>query len=532
MKKKKLTSDNIITLPKELRDDIRALELGKTNQSHAFKFVHLVLRDSYYSHYNYISYSSKSQKFITKVFDKKYNSWLRPLKEAKIIICDDLCSKEKNKSYYYAVNSRYFTNELDCNTKPNVVYEVYKDVIKNIDSDYDTTKMYIENDLSQLNINYEKFETLSFKVTQDITISDFKINEQIDKNIFELFTRDGEKMNSYYTSKSKAIEKAKELGKIIINSNQKFYMMEEAEFLNSKKYSTFNFYMDCINKMREKKYRFGINSTNNRLDHNLTNMPTILVDEICKDNNLLSLDLSNSQFTLLCLVLKDELKTDDFKAFKELAVSGQLYESMKEKLGLKSRDEAKTTMFELLFSSHKIKSEGKTKLKELFPSLINWIDNFKAINGYESFSIMLQKKESDIFIIKLWNSIKEKGLFCIPRHDSLLYKMEDQNQIESYVTEYFIEIGLDCHLKLSDGRKIRILKEIEINNITKEVVKLHTKEEIKVKLCEMINRLEFANQKSAINMMLEDKEDKPIEYYNEMYLFIKNKEILSVGKTG
>lgn len=531
--KKKITSENIITLPADLKNDIKALGLDKTRQSHAFKFVHLVLRDSYYNHENYISYNSKSQKFITKVFDKNYNSWLRPLKEADIIICDNRYSNGTNKSFYFAVNSKYFTGEVSYDSMPSIESEVYKDVIKQIDSNHDTIKEYIESDLSELHIDFDKLGAISLEMARRISIQDFKVNEQINRNTFELFTHHGTKLSSYYTSKEKAIEKAKELGKIIIKSNQKVYMMDEGEFLNAKKTSMYTYHMDCINKMKQKKFRFGINSTNNRLDHNLTNMPTELVDEICKGNNLMQLDLSNSQFALLCLILKDELDTDDFKTFRELATSGQLYESIQAKLGLESRNEAKVTMFELLFSSHHNKSEGKAKLRELYPSVIDWIDQYKAVNGYESFSVMLQLKESEIFIQKLWNTIKEKGFFCISRHDSLIYKVEDQNEVEAMVTGYFNEIGLDCHLKLSDGRRIKIAGILDSNNeVDDETQKLYSKEEIKGFLRDMINHKEYYSQRSAIDFLLDILDKKTVDECNAFYLYIKNKEILKYLKTG
>ncbi len=528
--KRKVTSENIITLPTDLKNDIKALGLGKTKQSHAFKFVHLVLRDSYMNHENYISYGSKSQKFIIKVFDKNYNSWLRPLKEAEIIICDNQYSNGTNKSFYFAVNSKYFTGEVNYDSAPKIDCEPYKDVIKDIDKSHNIVGEYLENDLSELHIDYDKLEMISRDMARSISIKDFKVNEQINRNTFELFTHHGTKLGSYYTSKEKAIEKAKELGKIIIKSNQKVYMMDEGEFLNAKKTSMYTYHMDCINKMMQQKFRFGINTTNNRLDHNLTNMPTELVDEICKDNNLIQLDLSNSQFALLCMILKDELDTVDFKAFRELATSGQLYESMMEKLGLESRDEAKTAMFELLFSSQSMKSEGKTKLKELYPSVIDWIDQYKAVNGYESFSVMLQLKESEIFVEKLWKTIKEKGLFCISRHDSLIYKTEDQSEIESMVTEYFNEIGLKCHLKLSDGRRIQIagLVDTKVESKTDTVYSIS---ELKVMLHELKNHKEYNGVKSAIGMLLDNIDKKTVEQANIHYWHFKNKEYLAMFKT-
>lgn len=527
--KKKITSENIVTLPTDLKNDIIALGLDKTKQSHAFKFVYLVLRDSYLNHENYISYNSKSQKFITTVFDKRYNSWLRPLKEAEIIICDNQYSNGTNKSFYFAVNSKYFVGEVNYDSGPKIDCEAYKDIIKNIDENHEPIREYLENDLSELHIDYEKLQAISRDMARNISIKDFKVNEQINRNTFELFTHHGTKLGSYYTSKEKAIEKAKELGKIIIKSKQKVYMMDETEFLKAKKFSMYTYHLDCINKMKQKKFRFGINSTNKRLDHNLTNMPTELVDKICKDNNLIQLDLSNSQFALLCMILKSELDTDDFKVFKKLATSGQLYESIMEKLGLESRDEAKTTMFELLFSSQSMKNDGKTKLKEFFPSVVQWIDSYKSEYGYESFSVMLQLKESEIFIEKLWKTIKEKGLFCISRHDSLIYKMENQSEIEGIVLDFFNEIGLKCHLKFSDGRRMQIAGAVEPQlQIKKD--KVYDISEIKTMLKQLKNSKEYHSVRNGIDMLLENIDKKTQEEANNHYWFFKNKQYLDVFK--
>ena len=178
--------------------------------------------------------------------------------------------------------------------------------------------------------------------------------------------------------------------------------------------------------------------------------------------------------------------------------------------------------------SMNISEDKKNKLKELFPSVIQWIDNYKNEYGYESFSVMLQLKESEIFIEKLWKSIKEKGLFCISRHDSLIYKMENQSEIESIVINYFKEIGLDCSLKLSNGRRI----EVESCGVLdSEFVKIYTKDEIKNFLCDMKNIREYYGLRSSIDFLLSSLDNKTVESANEHYHFIKNKEILNYKNT-
>src|SRR5690606_29763693 len=119
-------------------------------------------------------------------------------------------------------------------------------------------------------------------------------------------------------------------------------------------------------------------------------------------NDLVQLDLCNSQFAILSHYLEDRLCTNDFKAFREQSYNGRLYEYVQEELTLKNREEAKKVTFELMFSKEDLNTERKERLKKLFPTVVNFVDTFKADNGYNNFSIMLQKIESDIFIDGLW----------------------------------------------------------------------------------------------------------------------------------
>lgn len=178
------------------------------------------------------------------------------------------------------------------------------------------------------------------------------------------------------------------------------------------------------------------------------------------------------------------------------------------KLDLESRDETKTAMFELLFSSQSMKREGN-QIMELYQRVIDWIDGYKAANGYESFSVMLQLMKSEIFIEKLWKTIKVKGLFCISRHDSLIYKMEDQSEIETLVTEYFNKIGLKCHLKLSDGRRMQIAGEVDAKTEAKTNT-VYSVAELKVMLIHLKIHKEYSGVKSAIGMLLDNIDRKTI----------------------
>jgi hypothetical protein len=248
------------------------------------------------------------------------------------------------------------------------------------------------------------------------------------------------KNKKYWMQKELAIDKAKKEKQFLIQDGDNFYIGHPEEFLIRKKISILQSYKSSIKNIEYKNFYGKRNETNNRLDTNLTNMPKLLVNKICYDNKLIQLDLCNAQFAILSHYLEDTLATDDFINFKTQSYNGVLYEYIVENLGLKTRYEAKKMMFELMFSNEDYSSELKTKLKELFPSVVEFVDNYKKENGYKNFSIMLQKIESNIFIDGLWKMIKRKKIFCTPKHDCLIVKEKDANKVEDIIKKYFEKI--------------------------------------------------------------------------------------------
>jgi hypothetical protein len=177
-------------------------------------------------------------------------------------------------------------------------------------------------------------------------------------------------------------------------------------------------------------------------------MASILVDAICLQNDLIQIDLSNSQFVLLTNLLKSHLNASDYKLFKQLSVSGKLYNYIASNLSLRSAKNGKSLMFEVMFSSRRNNSAYKKKIKELFPSVVGWIDDYKETHGDNQFSIMLQRIESDLFIDNILKRVKKLKYFCLTKHDSLIIKRSDYEAILNIVKEEFNMIGLEYTLKI------------------------------------------------------------------------------------
>lgn len=218
--------------------------------------------------------------------------------------------------------------------------------------------------------------------------------------------------------------------------------MLEEDFIQMKREALAVSYKGVISNFSKGYFQASRNSTNLRLDTNLTSMANVLTDELMKQNDLTQFDMVNSQFALLANTLEGQLDTEDFNLFKKHAYEGTLYEFVQKELGLSSRKKAKNVMFELMFSKENLNTPQKAQLKALFPSVVEKVDNYKREFGYNKFSIMLQRRESELFIDGLLLTIKKKlKIFCLTKHDALIFRREDEEVAQQIITEYFASVG-------------------------------------------------------------------------------------------
>jgi hypothetical protein len=151
--------------------------------------------------------------------------------------------------------------------------------------------------------------------------------------------------------------------------------------------------------------------------------------------NLVELDIANSQFSILSYIVDD---LDD--EFISLSRSGNLYSKIE-----------KNTMFRIAFD--KVKSEYDY-VRETFPKTMSFIDNFKNINGYDKFSNLLQRAESKIMIDYVMNNLIKEGYTVLPIHDAFRVKESELELVKNRVEELFNEIGFKCLLRNKDKKEI------------------------------------------------------------------------------
>jgi hypothetical protein len=477
----KTTRESYVTLPIQLRDDIQQLPLTKTQISHCYKFVGILYRDSIADHWDATIPTAKPQKYLIKAFDDKYYIWLNKLIDNDIVIRSGTPCNVIHKSYDYVVNPKYVSNLskpsqsllVNLDSSPiNVLCKekyweplytlTYKDIIKNETQENYTCRKWFTDDINTLNIQYDLLYDIALQRIEELTIDEFIVDNEILPPSIKVRSSDGVEL---FQNTQNVISDLL-VGQCLIKDNNVYKVVYPSKFLSDKKATMKMYYKNSIDRLRYNSIDAKRNKTNNRLDTNLTNMASILVDEICLQNDLVQIDLSNSQFVLLTNLLQSHLSSSDYKLFKELSVSGKLYSYIARSLSLKSAKNGKSLMFEVMFSSRRNNSAYKKKIRELFPSVVGWIDDYKKAHGDNQFSIMLQRIESNLFIDNILKRLKKLKYFCLTKHDSLIVKRSDYEAILNIVKEEFNKIGLEYTLKITNLYGVNEEHKISSSQIT------------------------------------------------------------------
>jgi hypothetical protein len=422
----------MIKLKQSLIQDVKALQLSKKYEQNSIDLISLIMRKSYQQNRDLFSFVELSYIYFRKRYTTRYKEWLNKLIEAKILFINN-SYKVGSYSKSYCINNQYL---LDNNNS----YYIIATTITNEPPktlELEATKMNISN----LKIDYNSLKNIIKKHVDNLSINDFRLNNEIKENVFEVTIKDQNFEQTYFTSKSKAIEKAKELNKDLIQDKNRFLICDRDFFITLKK-EAYNFaYNDSLYKLHKRYYHINRNATNQRLDSNLTNLCSILIEQICIDNELIQIDLRNSQFAILSHIIPNKIKKyNDVLEFIKQSQQGTLYEYIQNELKLDSRKQSKQITFEVLFSSENNKSQNMKYFKILFPNLLDWINDFKSKNGYENFSIMLQKKESEIFIDGIFKKLIKAKIYSLTKHDSIICKSNDFENVKEIITNYFNKI--------------------------------------------------------------------------------------------
>ena len=118
----------------------------------------------------------------------------------------------------------------------------------------------------------------------------------------------------------------------------------------------------------------------------------------------------------------------------------------------KSRNDVKLIFLITLFSSNNNHSVYKKLFKNLYPTIFNWMFQFKLLNGYKNLSIMLQRLESHIMIDIVYRVFKNvrvnhQRIVCFTKHDSIIVQQSNYQTVRTKIFCLLTSINFNCCLK-------------------------------------------------------------------------------------
>lgn len=391
----KIRISRSVYLPPTLITKVNSLELTRIQRNKAFQLIDTIARRSRREYGIDTKFYPLPRNFLKNIFSSKYMDIVKPLRDVGIIQHNKFYDQANNVCYKYKVNPEYYMTE---NEYKRVVYE-YK--IPKI------WKTKTEDTINDLKRNTALYHNHHIKTLEALKI-DIKGLRDIVNN--EIKTHDGDvkKVRSLKVHWSSSIDN--------IENKNAWYARR--------------------------------NLTNYRLDTNFTNMPSILKKKILSDNNMISLDLVSSQFSLLYTLMKpDEEKNESIKEFGNLVTNGKLYEYIARVKQI-TRSEAKNIMFEINFGRHYFKTINKELFAELFPHVNAWINEKKNNFGYKEVALMLQRFESKIFIDDIKAELMERDILHFTVHDSVCCLAKDKDLVKEIMLRNFRANGVEGNMKV------------------------------------------------------------------------------------
>jgi hypothetical protein len=416
-----------VLLPKNMVEEVNRLDISPTQRSYAFKFIWLLIRDSQRKHDNIYSPVERTFQDLESNYTKYYYKWIKLLLKSKLV---KRTSYSKDKCFKYFLNTNSITGNPGLLCSPNLEEDLIEVTIFDKIYPQDQYQIWFNQDINSLTMDKKELEPLFKNRVENVTVqtSKIKVVEELLAGRYKLYSPYGQPGSRRFFSHNEINLRSRLTNTSIIVSKKGVVLDDLSRFLERRRESIILYDKNGLNQLFSQDYKATRNTTNDRLDTNLTNLPSVYTDWICKKNDLIQIDLANSQLCFLSKMLEDAPGLKGVDNFCSLSFSGEIYTYVQNQLGLETRDDAKLLMITILFSSN-YNSKGKKEFKSLFPEVHEWLHAYKKEHGYKNISITLQKMESKLFIDKIYITLKKRGVFCLTKHDSLIIRHNDLGKI-------------------------------------------------------------------------------------------------------
>jgi len=218
-------------------------------------------------------------------------------------------------------------------------------------------------------------------------------------------------------------------------------------------------------------------------------------------------------------IVNDYITNDAYRFLCDALLS-DFYTIIKNELNLPQRAHGKGIAFRTVFSKPKPENELVRQFRQLYPTVISIINDFKNKQGYNQFAIGLQRVEAEIFIDNIWKQAKKAGINCFTRHDSLVFPISKRKVVEQSITEVFKSFDFINHLVYeefnTDEIMLRLINETDyIDNIRDfDEIFLYTMEHMNEKKPGQILRIDLTDELQDLEL----PRYKEIDYYDHVSL--------------
>jgi hypothetical protein len=293
-----------------------------------------------------------------------------------------------------------------------------------------------------------------------------KFEDQIDKHYFKQAKVWNSSGRYFITRKGITRERLlatcyNERFTLIKNGNTVYYMPLE-EFKQMKRVNSLYYSARFIGMVKTGYFYAHRDNTTKRLHSIFSATPKIFLPHVkYRRKNFHEFDFANSQFMLLGYAMlghlyakkfidnkitelsKEHFRMDytrvpvDMDLFYRLSCNGELYEYIAKYTG-KSRGQVKQMLFETLFGRETGASQDtprKAILRELFPSVLGFMDKYKRKYGYKDFPCELQRIESTLVVGVILPALWESRITAATKHDSFLINPVQKNKAEKIIRE-------------------------------------------------------------------------------------------------
>lgn len=205
-------------------------------------------------------------------------------------------------------------------------------------------------------------------------------------------------------------------------------------------------YTTRINAINDGFLFFKRNKTNGRLDTNLTSLPSFLRQFIISDEPLMNIDIKNSQPYFLYVLLKNksELEQSELEKYKELTVSGELYDFLKVEFNRIykkdwTREQMKIMLFKIFYSKTTSFFIYKQFFSQYFPTIMEYISNTNT-KQHNTLAVQLQTIESFTVLDIIMPLLGANGIRPYTIHDSFVCKQSESDNIMETINNKFVEL--------------------------------------------------------------------------------------------